>query len=119
MNIEAAPTDYERVLRTARRMDALVRIPGTNMRVGLDSLLGLVPVAGDVLALLPSLWILWHARRLGARRRTLARMAANVALDAGIGTIPLAGDLFDLFYKANLRNVALLERDMTRQKTSA
>jgi hypothetical protein len=89
-------------------MDALFRIPGTPIRVGADSLLGLIPGIGDTLALAPSGWILYEARRLGAPKRLIARMAANVGIDWLVGLIPLVGDLFDVGWKGNLRNAALI-----------
>lgn len=73
-----------------------------------DSLLGLVPGIGDVLALAPAGWIIWKARDLGAPKMLQARMAGNTAIDAMIGAIPVVGDLFDMGWKGNLRNVRLL-----------
>jgi len=80
--------------------------------VGLDPLLGLIPGAGDAAGAVLSAWVLIEAFRLGASRATLLRMAGNVALDAGLGPIPVLGDFFDFVWKANLRNVALLERHL-------
>jgi hypothetical protein len=100
------------VTRFAWWLDAGIRIPGTNLRFGLDPILGLVPGAGDVAGAVLAGWILIEAIRLGASRATLVRIAGNVALDAGLGAIPLIGDIFDFTWKANLRNVALLERHL-------
>src|SRR6266487_3882382 len=80
--------------------------------VGLDPLLGLIPGAGDAAGAVLSAWVLIEAFRLGASRATLLRMAGNVVLDAGLGAIPVVGDFFDFVWKANLRNVALLERHL-------
>jgi Domain of unknown function (DUF4112) len=80
--------------------------------LGLDPILGLIPGIGDAAGAVLAAWILVEAFRLGASRATLARMAGNVALDAGLGAIPVLGDLFDFAWKANLRNVALLERHL-------
>ncbi len=91
-------------------MDAGIRIPGTNLRFGLDPILGLVPGAGDAAGAVLAGWILVEAIRLGASRATVLRIAGNVALDALVGAVPLLGDIFDFAWKANLRNVALLER---------
>jgi len=85
-------------------------VPGTAVRVGLDPVLGLVPGLGDAVGALLAAWILIEAIRLGASGATLGRMAANIALDALIGTVPLLGDVFDIVWKANIKNVALLER---------
>ena len=92
-------------------MDDAVPVPGTGMRVGLDALVGLLlPGAGDALTAVSHVALLWTAFRAGAPRVVLARMVWNVALDAIAGTVPLAGDVFDVFFKANRRNLALLER---------
>jgi hypothetical protein len=78
--------------------------------VGLDPLLGLVPGLGDAAGALLAAWILVEAIRLGAARTTLVRIASNIALDALVGAVPVLGDVFDVVWKANLKNVALLER---------
>jgi hypothetical protein len=100
----------DRLRRLARVWDAAIRIPGTPFAIGLDPLLGLVPGAGDALGAGVALWIVLQAARLGAPATTLLRMLANVAIDALIGAVPVAGDVFDFAWKANLRNVDLLER---------
>jgi hypothetical protein len=87
-------------------------VPGTDLRFGLDPLLGLIPGAGDAAGAVLAGWILLEAMRLGASRATVLRIAGNVALDAGLGAIPLLGDIFDFAWKANLRNVALLDRHL-------
>lgn len=104
-----------RLRRIARLLDAQFCIPGTSWRFGADSLLGLVPGLGDSATALVSLYILIEAHRLGVRPATLARMGWNVALDLGLGAVPLAGDIFDFFWKSNLRNIELLERDLARR----
>ncbi len=85
-------------------------MPGTSLRFGLDPVLGLVPGLGDAVGAVLAAWILIEAIRLGAPRATLLRMAANIGLDALLGAAPILGDLFDVVWKANLENVALLER---------
>ncbi|MBX0321863.1 DUF4112 domain-containing protein [Halomicroarcula sp. F13] len=104
-----------RLERIARALDESVRVPGIGIRVGLDPLLGLLLVAGDVVTGLCSLYIVLEAGRLGVSRRTLARMLLNVALDVGIGVVPVVGDLFDALWKANVRNVDLAVADLERQ----
>lgn len=104
----------DRLRTIARLLDARFGIPGTGLRFGLDSLLGLIPGLGDGAMALVSLYILVEAHRLGVRPVTLARMTGNVALDLGLGAVPVLGDIFDFFWKSNLRNVALLERDLAR-----
>jgi len=97
-------------LRTVTRVfDEAVRVPGTPLRVGLDALLGLVPGVGDAVSGLVALYGMWVGARLGAPAAVLLRMLFNVAVDAGVGAIPIAGDLFDIGWKANRRNLGLLE----------
>jgi hypothetical protein len=98
----------------AHLMDTAFVIPGINRRVGLDAVIGLVPVIGDVAGMVISSFIVYEARRLGAPRWLLARMGLNVAFDGLIGAVPVAGDLFDAAFKANRRNVRLLRRWMER-----
>lgn len=85
-------------------------MPGTSLRFGLDPVLGLVPGLGDAIGALLAAWILMEGIRLGASSATLGRMTANIAVDALIGAVPVLGDVFDVVWKANLKNVALLER---------
>lgn len=92
----------------ARTLDTIYVIPGTKIRVGFDALLGLIPVGGDIVSLLLSLFIVSEGRRLGASRATQAKMIRNLLVDTVIGAIPILGDLFDLGYKANIRNLKLL-----------
>jgi hypothetical protein len=96
----------------AQWTDTVFRIPGLNVRFGLDAILGLIPGVGDIATSLASLYILSAAHRYRVPRVTLARMALNIVLDTLIGAIPLVGDLFDAFWKSNQRNVELLRRHM-------
>ena len=100
------------VSKFAYWLDAGFRVPGTNLRFGFDPILGLIPGAGDAAGAVLAGWILVEAIRLGASRATVIRIAGNVALDAAVGAVPLLGDIFDFAWKANLRNVALLERHL-------
>lgn len=96
----------------ADTMDSLFRIPGTHIRVGLDSIIGLIPGIGDAVALAPAGYIVWQARQMGAPKRLIARMGVNIGIDALVGSIPLVGDIFDVGWKGNRRNVALLRRHL-------
>lgn len=101
---------FARIEALAKILDSAVRIPGTKIVMGIDAVLGLVPVIGDAISGAISSYIIWEARRLGAPRWLIARMAMNTAIDTAVGSIPLFGDMFDVAYKANLKNVALLKR---------
>ena len=107
-----SPPSFAAVSTFAYWLDAGIRIPGTSLRFGLDPILGLIPGVGDAAGAVLAGWILVEAVRLGASRATLLRIAGNVALDAGLGAVPVLGDIFDFAWKANLRNVALLQRHM-------
>lgn len=98
----------------ARVMDSAVTIPGTKIVMGFDALLGLFPVIGDAISGIISSYIIWEARRLGVSRIVMARMVTNSTIDAVIGSIPFAGDIFDVAYKSNLKNVALLKRHIEK-----
>ncbi|MEM7135801.1 MAG: DUF4112 domain-containing protein [Myxococcota bacterium] len=101
-----------RLRSLSRLLDNAVRIPGTNYRVGLDPLIGLIPGGGDVVGGLLSMYIVLEAARMGVPRAKLGRMGANVLWELGVGTVPIIGDLFDVTWKANARNVAILEEHL-------
>ncbi len=96
-------------------LDSVVRIPGTDIRIGVDALVGLVPVLGDFVTTAMSSYIIYEARRLGASRWTLSRMAANTSIDAVVGAVPIVGDVFDVMFRANRKNMVLLKRHLERQ----
>ena len=100
----------ELLRRVSRMLDSAVPVPGTSFRFGLDPILGLIPGFGDLVSPLFTLGMFWQARDLGVPRVVQLRMIFNVAIDVLIGFIPLIGDLFDFAWKANNRNMALLER---------
>ena len=104
----------DRLDMLATMFDTAFILPGTNVRFGVESLLRLVPGIGDVIASALSCYLLYEARRLGLPRLVFARMASNVALEALVGAVPLAGDAFDVFFRANRRNVALLRKHFAR-----
>lgn len=93
-----------------RRLDEAFPIPGTRIRFGWDAIAGLVPGAGDLVTALFGLTILYHAFRMRIPTVVVARMTINLALDLAVGLVPVAGDVADIFWKANTRNMALLER---------
>lgn len=106
----SAASRIARLRRLAWLLDASLRVPGTRFRFGLESLVGLVPVGGDLLMAGVSLYIVHEAWALGAPAPILGRMLANVAADTLVGGIPVLGDVFDATFKANLRNITLLEQ---------
>lgn len=95
----------------ARLLDDAWVIPGTKIRFGLDPLIGLIPVLGDVISGLFSFLIVFAAWQRGLSRLTIARMMVNIAIDDLVGSIPLVGDAFDVFWKANRMNISLLQRE--------
>lgn len=101
-----------RLHRVARLMDSAFRVPIVGIRVGLDPLLGLLPAAGDLVGAAVSAWIVVSAARLGVPRDAILRMALNVGIDLLVGTVPVVGDLFDATFRANRRNVAILEEHL-------
>ena len=110
----APETDEQRERRgrlafLAWLLDSSIPIPGARLTIGLDALIGLVPVLGDLLGVVLSSYILAEANRMGVGRRILARMAFNVAIDGVVGIVPLFGDVFDAAWKANQKNVKLLD----------
>lgn len=102
-------TDLARLDQLAQLLDNRFRIPGTNIRFGLDAIIGLVPFAGDLVTLGLSGYLFLLMARRGAGPLILLRMLGNIAVDALVGAVPLIGDLFDIGYKANLRNINLLK----------
>jgi hypothetical protein len=98
----------DRLDRFATLLDTAFIVPGTNMRFGVESLLRLVPGIGDAAASALSCYLLYEAHRLRVPRLLFVRMLANVLLEGTVGAVPLAGDAFDVFFRANRRNVALL-----------
>jgi hypothetical protein len=104
----------QRLRRLTKLLDSAFLIPGTNWRIGLDPIIGLIPGAGDLVTAALSVYIVVEAHQLGARRGTMARMVLNVAIDFLGGAIPLVGDIFDAAWKCNLRNLSLLEKEIAR-----
>lgn len=115
---EALETEREmrQLANLADWLDTRFRIPGTSIRFGLDGLIGLVPGLGDLAMLAPAFYLIGRAALLGAPLHVLARMLFNTSLDLVIGAIPVVGDIFDVAFKANRRNTAMLARFLERKK---
>ncbi len=108
---ESGPSQADSVARIsmlAHLLDSSIPIPGTNRTIGIDALLGLLPVVGDAVSAAFSSYIIWEARQLGLPRWKIARMIGNLAVDTAVGAVPFVGDAFDLVFKANRRNLRIV-----------
>ena len=115
----AGPTQADSIARItalAKFLDSAFVIPGTNKRFGMDSVIGLVPGIGDAISAALASYIIWEARQLGLPRWKIARMISNVAIDTAIGAVPFAGDVFDVFFKANQRNLRIIHDHIGRKR---
>jgi hypothetical protein len=108
------PRELQRLKSLSRVLDTAIAIPGTNYRFGLDAIVGLVPGIGDAIGAVFALYIVFQAARMGVPKATLARMIGNVGVDTLVGEIPLLGDLFDVGFKSNIKNLALIEQHVDR-----
>jgi hypothetical protein len=108
------PRRLKRLRRVGWLLDSSIPIPFTRYTLGIDQIIGLVPGVGDLVGGFLSLYIVLEAARLGAPRGLLARMGWNIALDTFVGEVPILGDLFDIGFKANIRNLALLDGYLQR-----
>jgi hypothetical protein len=105
------PQSVRRRLEAAEGvLERMFVIPGINRQVGLDAIVGLVPVLGDIVTTAMGAWLVWEARNLGMSKLHLARMVGNVGVDTVIGAIPVVGDLFDFAFRSNSRNLRILKR---------
>jgi hypothetical protein len=105
----------QRLEMIAKLLDVAFILPGTKVRYGVDGIIGLIPVVGDIIATALSLWVVREARALGAPWHLTARMLGNVAIQGVVGTVPIAGDAFDVLFRANMRNARLIRRWLERQ----
>lgn len=116
-------TDPVAVLRRVEMLEHVleraVALPGIRRKVGLDAVIGLVPIAGDVVAAALGMYLVWEARNLGMSKWQLARMTTNVGVDTLLGAIPVAGDLFDFVFRSNRRNLKIIRRHIDRHHPHA
>ncbi len=103
-----------RVEAMEQLLERSFRIPGVNYPIGLDSIVGLVPVVGDAITAAMGAYIVWEARNLGMPKWKLWRMAGNIAFDTAIGAVPLVGDAFDLVYRSNTRNLKIIRKHLDK-----
>ncbi|MEF8856762.1 MAG: DUF4112 domain-containing protein [Haloplanus sp.] len=115
----AVDADLRRLRDLSHLLDASIRVPGTAFRVGIEPLIGLLPVVGDGFGLAMSMYVFAVAARSGVPRPTLGRIAFVLWIDAVVGSVPLFGDLFDAYWKANLRSTALIEARLTEPASAA
>ena len=116
-------TDPVSIRRRIEAMEQLLEnsfvIPGVGYRVGVDSVIGLVPVVGDFVAAAMGMYIVWEAKNLGLPKWKLWRMTGNVAVDTALGAVPLVGDAFDLLFRSNTRNLKIVKRHLDKHHPSA
>ena len=105
----------KRLEAVAKILDVAFILPGTKIRYGVDGIVGLIPVVGDIIATGLSLWVVYEARALGAPWYVTARMLGNVAFQGVVGTVPVAGDAIDVLFRANMRNARLLRNWLDKQ----
>lgn len=105
----------QRINRLTEWLDTSLTVPGVGIRVGWDTIIGLLPGVGDLATTAMSAWIINEARQLGVSKFTLARMITNTSADALIGSVPLVGDLFDVAFKANVKNLKLLQTSLKKR----
>ena len=99
-----------RIGRVTHALDELIAVPGTPVKVGLDPVIGLIPIVGDAVAGIVGAWVIAEAARFGIPRIVVGRMIVNLVVDLAIGAVPVLGDLFDVVFRANSRNLALFRR---------
>ena len=120
-NLQAG-RDPASVRRRLEAMEGLLErafvVPGTNYRIGLDAIVGLVPVVGDLITAAMGSWLIWEAKNLGMSRFQLWRMAGNIGVDTALGAIPLVGDAFDLAFRSNTRNLRIVKRWLDKHHPS-
>ena len=109
MNKEIKEEKLIRLKRLSERLDNTFTIPGTKYKIGIEALIGAVPIIGDLIGGILASYIMYSGMKMGAPPQIIARMAVNIAIDFTIGSIPIIGDLFDLVWKANKKNVELIE----------
>lgn len=115
LGLERSPAAIrQRVEAMEQLLEKSFTMPVINRRFGLDFLLGLVPVVGDVVAAAMGAWIVWEARNLGMPRWKIARMMGNIGLDVALGAVPLVGDAADFFFRSNTRNMKIIRKHLDK-----
>ena len=112
MNEEIIELNEEKLLRLkllSERLDNSIKVPGTNQKIGIDAIVGIIPILGDFIGAIFSTYILYSGIKMGVSSKIVKKMATNIAIEFIIGSIPIIGDIFDALWKANKRNVELIE----------
>jgi len=112
MNEEIIELNEEKLLRLkllSKRLDDSIKIPGTNQKFGIDAIVGIIPILGDFIGVIFSVYIMYSGIKMGVSSKIVKKMTANIAIEFIIGSIPIIGDIFDALWKANKRNVELIE----------
>lgn len=121
-NIPGMGRDAASVRKRIETMETLLEraftVPGINRPIGLDAIIGLVPVVGDIVTAAMGTWIVWEARNLGMSKLQLTRMAANIGFDTLLGAVPFVGDAFDFFYRSNTRNLRIIRKHLDKHHPS-
>jgi len=111
--------NLKRIRQLAHLLDTAIAIPGTKIRFGLDPILGLIPGGGDLIAAAISAYMIYLAARSGLERSEIIKMIKNVAIETAVGSVPIAGDIFDIYFKANMRNLEILENHLAQDEVEA
>ena len=112
MNEETIEQNEEKLLRLkllSERLDNSIKIPGTNQKIGIDPIIGLIPILGDFIGVIFSTYIMYSGIKMGVSSKIVKKMATNLAIEFIMGSIPIIGDIFDALWKANKKNVELIE----------
>lgn len=116
--LDALPRDPKAVRQRVEALENILErslvLPGVKLPIGLDTIIGLVPIIGDVITAIMGLYMVWEARNLGLSRFQIARMIGNIGVDTLVGSVPVAGDFFDLFWRSNTKNLRIIKRHLDK-----
>ena len=116
MNKEIEEQNEEKLFRLkvlSNRLDEIIIIPGTKYKIGIDPIIGAIPIIGDLLGSIISIYIIYSGSKMGLSSRVVIKMGMNIGLDFVVGLIPIFGDIFDMGWKANKKNIELIEKNIT------
>jgi|TARA_B110000914_G_C15404054_1_gene418644 hypothetical protein len=119
MNKEIEEQNEEKLLRLkllGNRLDEIITIPGTKYKIGIDPIIGIFPVIGDLLGSILSIYIIYSGSKMGVSAQVIAKMSLNLGIDFTVGLIPVFGDIFDMGWKANKKNIELIEKNINQTK---